>query len=348
MTAYTLLYGQILLSTLLSAVDKRLNKWLILITAFSLVLFSGIRYGVGIDFFSYFEYLQDVRLGNITYVEPGFLLLEKAVLAVGGREQLLFFTTAFLITYFTMKYIRYFSAMPILSCYLYMSMPIFYLASFNGIRQFLATALFAYSIRFLVERSLTRYLTVMTLAATFHVTAVLMIPLYFVMHKDLKIYHYLSIIMVYLLILPNISLLLSIMHMSEKYVSDYYVNEGVNLKSLILLPLFLVFSFYKAKLSKKCEGYNVFLNMIFFSILLSVTPLFSSIPSVLITRLTTYFTIALIILIPNAILAIKNLYIKQVCFIAALLFPAIYYWFTIISSGEGYQLVPYQFSVAFF
>lgn len=331
-----------MMSILLSLFDNRFDKYLFYVLTLMLILFAGFRYGIGVDYFSYYEVISSLSAGVSQAMEPGYLLLAKLVHIAGGKEQLLYLLSSLITIVFIAKYITRFSHYPLLSLYIYITMPILYFASFNGIRQFIAVAMFAYSIKYILSDSFLKFTAVLLIASTFHITVILMVPCYFILNRINKFSHFIIATIGYFALVSSADVILNLLHMSPKYMSDYYESDGVNYKSFISIPLFIFFMTFRDKLSSILSGTNAFITMLYISSLLAVTPLFSDLPAGLVNRMTSYFTIALIILFPNMIKIINNRYLRYLYLILMLLFPAIYYYSTLTINGEAYMLVPYE------
>lgn len=342
MIFYHLLFGMLLIAILLSLMDNRYDKYIFNYLTVILIVFAGFRYGIGVDYFSYYDVISYLSAGVTQAMEPGYLMMAKLISVVGGKEQLLYLLSSTITVIFIAKYIIEFSHYRLLSLYIYVTMPILYFASFNGIRQFIAVAIFSFSIKYILNKSFFKFISLLLIASTFHITVILMIPCYFIFNRCTKVKHLILLTLGYLILVSSADVILNLLHMSPKYLSDYYENEGVNYKSLISIPLFIFFMIFRSKLSSAFSGANTFIIMIYISALLAVTPLFSGLPAVLINRMTSYFTIALIILVPNFISIINDRYMRYIYLSLILLFPALYYYSTLIINGEAYMLVPYE------
>ncbi|MDY6994849.1 MAG: EpsG family protein, partial [Pseudomonadota bacterium] len=140
------------------------------------------RYEVGVDWTSYkdlFEYID--KYPNMGFYEQplewGFFYINRTVSWLGGSYALMFFVVALLSWYFIFKSISL-SLLPLLLYFLFVDG--FFLWSMNGVRQFVSIGIFLFSIRFIVTKNLTLYLLCIGLASLFHISALFLIPLYFV------------------------------------------------------------------------------------------------------------------------------------------------------------------------
>ncbi|WP_430509934.1 EpsG family protein [Gottfriedia solisilvae] len=165
----------------ISAVSIKPNIVLVFGALVSLVMVSGLRSNIG-DTFFYSHIYQTVEF-NWSYVlsnkDIGFGILQMILQNYSKDPQIMIFTTALitniLIVYILFNYSKIFE----LSMYVYITGGLF-LVSMNGIRQVLAAAIAFTGIRFLMEGSWKRYVLVILLASFFHQSALILIPLYFI------------------------------------------------------------------------------------------------------------------------------------------------------------------------
>ena len=151
---------------------------------------ATFRSGIGFDFQSYINIFADVKAAANPLdlmsagLEPGFLLLNKLMSFFVSSSTVMYGIYAFLtlapIFWFLYKYCRdaWFSA------WLYATLTFFY-TTMNFIRQGLACSVVVLSYKFLKEKKPIPYIIIILLAASFHKTALIMIPLYFFVHYKL-------------------------------------------------------------------------------------------------------------------------------------------------------------------
>ncbi|MEM8861200.1 MAG: EpsG family protein, partial [Chloroflexota bacterium] len=162
--------------------------WIAFVWIF-LGLFSAFRYKIGPDYLQY-EIVHGWLLAQpeiaLIISEPFHVFLTFLAEYMGAGFQFVAFVYSILtITIFYFGF-RYFApnrgALAIMTV-LFTCM--LYAASLNGIRQYLAAAIFLYSCRFIVERKLLPYLILIFISFLVHKSAVLLVPIYF-LHRDWK------------------------------------------------------------------------------------------------------------------------------------------------------------------
>lgn len=161
----------------------------LVVGAASVALFTlvvGMRFNVGGDYGSYFDAYNDLdifELRNTTHFETGFYYLMASLRLLSLDYPALFMVTAFLQIYFVYRWAYdYRFMLPWVVFFYFTSLYLF--ESMNIIRQALAFSFFLYSTRFIIQRRLLPYLLFSVLAFLMHKSALLFIPLYFVLGRD--------------------------------------------------------------------------------------------------------------------------------------------------------------------
>lgn len=344
MTAYFLTFFILIASLIQSLLFKKSTKVLFVLSGLVLILISGLRYDVGVDYQSYLELFDRIGRGYNPYTEFGFDTIVKLFLFAGLTYQSIFLFFSTLTVVFFLKYIYYFSRYKYLSLFLFFSLPVFYFASFNQIRQFLAVAIFAYSLRYIYNKNIFKYIVFIVLASTIHTTVLLMLPLYFILNKKVSISLYIIYLIGVFLFLQIVDLVISTLGISQVYLNKLTEDNGVNPFAYVLL-LILIFSIYTKEFLK---GKELFINMLFFATLISFLPMFTDILPGAVVRMTSYFSISLLIIIPEYINYFKNKNLKIIYFLGVLSLSILYLSFTIVNKGNIYNLVPYELNLVLF
>ncbi|MGL5169435.1 EpsG family protein [Edwardsiella tarda] len=317
------------------------------ISVILLSFFGGIRFDVGTDFLTYEYYFHLLKLGRDTYMEPGFETMTRLIYFLGFNEQGVFFISSFITCFFFYKYIKENSVNIGLSYFIFFTFPIFYLASFNGIRQFIAVSLFIFSIKYIKNKNILKYLICVIIAASFHKTAIVLLPLYFVLNRKLSVFFWM-LLFLFLLTLSNyIPHLLELLGIGSKYTStEIYDNTGLNLKMLFVFFI-LLFVIYKSSIIKKYhDDYNIILNMLFIVCMISIIPIFVALPSAPVIRMTSYFSPVIIIVLGSFPDYLKHYNVSKTLsymFLSVLL--SCYFIANIYYSGDSFHLTPYRYNI---
>ena len=133
-----------------------------------LLLFSVFRYDVGWDYLPYWEEISDLNLDlSDTRYEP----LSKVVIFCSVLLKfipLVFIFYSSLTLYLVYKSIRRFSLNYKISWLIYISMPLFFMASLSTIRQSLSLAILLFSFRYIIEKKYIVFLFLVLLSGLFH------------------------------------------------------------------------------------------------------------------------------------------------------------------------------------
>ena len=178
----------------LSSKSKKANLttyyFFVFLCAVLLVCVSGFRYYVGTDFGSYYwaypRWESQFAERWEKWYEPGLSTLAKLLYPISQDGAIFIFATAaitvsiFVFTiakhtddfFFTM-------ALYVGTCWV---------GCFNGVRQFLAASILFAGHKLILERKFIKFCIVVFIASSFHVTALIMLPMYFLITQvlDLK------------------------------------------------------------------------------------------------------------------------------------------------------------------
>lgn len=271
--------------------DKLSSQVLSGVAALLLIGVAGLRYETGGDWDTYtqlFNYFPTFSrlIGHPAEfadqpVEEGFTLLCAFVKSMGGTIQHLFFVVTtiniLLITSALHKYTKY-PVMALLCyyCILYFQLEMIY------IRQATAVALCFFALQYIEPRRIVPYLVFILLACTFHRVAALMIPLYFIMHRRIPSWVYLTAVGVgAVLMLAGIPWIQNIFLTVAGWLGENYadkaetytenamfaVNRGLSIGFVLNLAMLVVLMFFKKQIDERPHG-TVMLNMFAASLLL--------------------------------------------------------------------------------
>lgn len=149
-----------------------------------MVLVAGLQNNIGDTFFYMHAFdmhtytWEDVRTGK----DVGFILIQMALQSFTDDPQMLVFTVALLTNVLVVMTFRTYARMLELSLYVYITSGLF-LVSMNGIRQCLAAAIIFAASRYLFQGRWKAYTLIVLLAATIHQSALIMIPIYFLVRR---------------------------------------------------------------------------------------------------------------------------------------------------------------------
>ena len=166
--------------------DTNKKKFLILV-GIGIVLVMGCRFadadldGDLNNYYRLYKNMSGLGWGNlldINSMETGYLIFNKLLSCIFPWGRTIIFAEAIICIYFTFRFIYKFSSDIFLGvlCYLTQGLFIFQL---TGFRQAIAISLCFFSIEYIQKKKFISYLLIVLLACSFHSTAVVFIPFYF-------------------------------------------------------------------------------------------------------------------------------------------------------------------------
>lgn len=182
MSIYLFLFFLVIL-LLLPKSSKKI-KWYDLLMLISLILISGLRYGIGTDYPMYKSFYFNINLPNAAKVEIGFKILILLANFLFKEKYWLFFTLCSSISIIPIYLIfKKKSKKPSLSFLIFISLG-FYTLSFNMVRQFIALSLCIVAISEIEHKNFIKYLFLILMASLFHITSLIMLPMYLCGNKN--------------------------------------------------------------------------------------------------------------------------------------------------------------------
>lgn len=159
------------------------KKILLVLLSLLFALVFGLRYNVGVDYLSYLEQYNTGYIDNdISSDEFGFRWLNSLLHFINMPYPVAFISYAFIQFYFIVKGLRDKELLPFVIIFYFLTTYIFF--SFNGIRQSMAFSIIFFSLQFIKEKKIIKYILWIVIAALFHKSAIIFLPLYFILDKE--------------------------------------------------------------------------------------------------------------------------------------------------------------------
>ena len=305
LTYYILLGVLAILACLFQIGGKNRKKDLIflLIVFVILAITSALRYSTGYDYsYTYapgFEEVlnnPDISLFGHHY-EPGYMLLEKIVAFFSSNYQMIFVVTSVLIIgLFCINYAKY-SSNVYLSVILFILLSEYY-CSMNFIRQTIAGVIALFAIPFLKKKKFLPYLLIVLVASTFHKSALILIPFFFI-----------NLIPLTKIVFAIYCAVTAVLYFNTEHIINFvtqYWYQGYQLESVhvqatfewpfavAMLIEFLIVFLGASKLTKKDKSNYVYVNYAFFAFFF----FFIGTRHSILDRLSVYFEFAFPLSIP--------------------------------------------------
>lgn len=221
----------------------------------------------------FFEFVAGSdRLTSRTW-EVGYVLINKLVMFVSGNFNMLMVLCTLITLGFVVYNIYQISPGPCFGLFLYISLGYYY-ASFNMLRQSLAIAISLFAYKYLLKRVFVKYMIIILFASIFHYSALILIPLYFIVKININSKSLVILIPLWLISLFGAMKLIYFFEpFMGKYVS-YLTNstymQGRGIKNLALpTVVFLTGYLFRKQLYKINSNNKVLITISFFALVVS-------------------------------------------------------------------------------
>lgn len=303
---------------------------------------SAVRYYVGTDYLTtYYSGFYRILEGSVVDgFEVGYYYLNRLIQLFTTNAFWLFSITSVLIVGITYKAIADISVDVPLSIILFL-VTRYYFIGMNGIRQFIGLAIFAYSLKYIFERDITKFGLCVFAACMFHYSCVLFVPVYFAAKLKLSKTRIIILILASLTVFSiGVPLILRAMA-GTKYglLAMKYDTAGIKFTIFtIVLNAALFFIGYVNY--KKCNNdlkYCTCLNLQFIALLTSFG--LRSIP--LMERVYWIYSFPVIITFPYLLYCFRGSGIRNIVKWGVILVFSIYMFYDICIL-EDHEVLPYQ------
>lgn len=270
-------FGLSLVTALLAelSVKAKTHKRIVaFISMFIPSFFSGIRYGIGTDYYVTYKPFYDYLSGrsNLTItrssLDIGYDTINRVVIFFGGGFPLVLFISAFITFYALRKGLLLNSDKCSIGLGTFIFMLMYYQPSFNIVRQVLASTIVLYSLNFIVSKEAKKFIGFVLIAALFHKTAIVVLPFYIIVNILTDRKHKFIGILVYILFFcavfnfDSFAPLVDLIDYTGRYssylrkVSDFSFSFGL----LIRTVPYMVSVYLMLPIIKKDERIKIYLN----------------------------------------------------------------------------------------
>lgn len=333
------------INTNLLALNKRtygyiLEKLSAICSFLPLFLVSAIRYNVGTDYlYRYVPGFIIIASGGKETFEVGFILINKFALLFSKDYVVLFVITSFIFCFFVYKAI-YQQSEDICFSILLLLITTSFFVSMNIVRQSMSISIFLYATKYIKENNLKKYLIFILIAATFHSSALIYIPIFFVCKRSINLKKQIFVLCVVIIAKPILGYFFNYIISLSKYshyIGSIYDTGIFSFWTFIINASILIFCYIFYKRGKDDENYKIFVNIQFILVLLLLCS--DVIPHI--SRIIINFTFSQIIFLPKIIKYIKISFIRKSAKIVIIICYVIYMINTIVIKGY-HEVLPYQ------
>ena len=326
-------------------IQKLNKKAYCILVSICLILLIGLRHhGIGNDSWNYIQIFNGIISSDLSsalespyYGEKGFIVLNHLVGIFTDNYTILFLLFAFFYIGAISLIIYKFSQLPWFSFFLFITFG-FFTFGMTGLRQSLAMTFIFLSIFFILQKKLGLFLLFVGLACTFHLSAIIFLPAYWIYKlqltkmQQLLLFSFIIAIKVFSITLYSVF---------NEYARIGYESEttGGNMAFLFICATVALGIYYKKGLIEQNTENLFFLLMLISTI--SIWPLAQMHP--VLFRLMFYYYAFMIILVPNLLESIKKIKIK-IYLIFAYIFIGLYFMiFKILLAQYNEYFLPYVF-----
>ena len=155
-----------------------------------LFLLSAFRMEVGNDYETYVDTIHEIYVGGYVVTEPLFNAVVKVLCELSGGENylLVFAVFAFVTIWIFLKVLYEQTEDFPLAFFLFMTLGI-YFRTFNTVRYYFVLAITLYSFRYIFRKEYGKFIMLIVLAAFFHKSVLVVIPVYLIAHMTWKKWH---------------------------------------------------------------------------------------------------------------------------------------------------------------
>lgn len=315
-----------------------------------LILFTmmALRFDIGNDYRQYTQTAHEAYVGGYVVTEIGFNMLVKVLYQIAGGEyyELIFAAFAFLTLWFFLTAFYRQSVRFDQTFFLFMTWGL-YFQTFNTVRYYLALSIALFSMKYVLERDNIKFVFWIVVAALFHKSVLLVIPVYWLATFAWKKWHIIIAFVVSAGCFLGKGLVLKLaLVLYPSYRNTIYLEGGSSLigilRTVAVLALYLWFLWYSGDEIRKKDWFPKlrFYGQLNFLAFITGT-FFSFLPVV--TRITYYFSVSQLFMIPLIVEQIKNEKVKKrvkmVVFAACILYFGV---FLLQAHQDGVGLLPYR------
>ena len=311
-----------------------------------LFLLSALRMEVGNDYETYVDTFHEIYVGGYVVTEPLFNAVVKLLYVLSGGENylLVFGVFAFVTIWIFLKAMYELSEDFPLAFFLFMTLGI-YFRTFNTVRYYFVLAITLYSFRYIFRKEYVKFLLLIILAAFFHKSVLVVIPIYFIANMNWKKWHVavLSIGAAAMVLCQDLIMKIAL-ELYPSYKDTIYLQTETglagNLMSILRCGAVLALGVLCYKETWKENRKNqIYIKLNFLALLLYVCGSFLP----LVGRIGYYLITCQILLIPSILGSIKNKKKKKILTAMAIIACVIYFLLFLRSANQpGVRVLPYK------
>lgn len=286
--------------------DKKIKYLAIfwsIIVLIILVFVAGLRDGIGDTYAYKASYIKLVNNPSLFKFKGdfGLDLLSLLLIQVSTDPQILIFITALITNLFNIIEFNKYRSYLELQIYIYITSG-YYIVTMNGIRQCLVAAILFGCTNMIVEGKFKRYLIIVLLVSTMHKSALILIPMYYIVRHEAWSKQIIKLIIISAICIVFYNQLEPILFKAienTQYSNYSGYDEGGSsfIRTLVnAVPVILAY-LKRSELKEKWDNSNIFVNISVINLVFVALGMYQWI----FNRFTLYFQLYNFILIPYII-----------------------------------------------
>lgn len=311
-----------------------------------LFLLSALRLEVGNDYGTYVTTIHEIYVGGYVVTEPLFNGVVKILCELSGGENylLIFAVFAFVTIWIFLKVLYEQTDDFGMAFFLFMTLGI-YFRTFNTVRYYFVLAITLYSFRYVLRKEYGKFVLLIALAALFHKSVLVVIPIYFIANLPWKKWYaaVLTVGAIGMVIFQDFIMKIAL-ELYPSYKNTIYLEteSGLsgNLMTLVRCGAILIFALlcYKDEWKEKQEN-RFYFKLNFLAVLLYLCGSFLP----LVGRIGYYLITSHILFVPAVLRSIKSEKKKKIFTVLVVIAGAIYFLLFLKSANHpGVRVLPYK------
>ncbi len=227
------------------------NRLKLIVFELPMILISGLRYGISIDYLPMYEKgFYQVMSGGKPEYETGFIWFNKLCIAICKEPWFMFLLVSTITIVLFVNCFWKYSKDFFLSIVLFFALGI-YFDTFNGIRQYVAVALFVWSIQYIEKRKIFKYIITILVGSLFHTSVLFFLPVYFLINLNISFKLWGCVLILIYIIRNNIfEIFKTLISYNSKYIlyitrntlsrNTSFTSSGLISSIVAFLPFFIL------------------------------------------------------------------------------------------------------------
>ena len=289
--------------------QKQLQNLFLMTAALIFIFVATFRYGIGYDYFNYenlYEQLgplsiQQLVTDHVGREFIGYSIFTHLCWELGLSYRMLLFVVNIILTAIVFWFLKRYSPLPWLGAYLYLTLQ-FFAHSMNLFRQSIAATICLLAFPFLKKRKLIFFVLVVLLASAFHISALFLLPFYWILNwkVDGRIYGVIAAISLPIYLFSTQAAQFLTHYLFQNYAgyigSHYWAGLG---KRYVIFPAiyFVAVWFFRKRLLNQDEKNRILINSSFYVLILYV---FST-HHMILERFSIYLFMYAMVLLPKLV-----------------------------------------------